>query len=49
MKKGLNLEFGLSSAYATPYSVHLGATKMYKDLKESFWWPSMKGDMVKFV
>ncbi|KAL5563733.1 hypothetical protein UlMin_033480 [Ulmus minor] len=28
----------LSEAHATPYSVHPGATKMYKDLKEKFWW-----------
>ncbi|KAL5568184.1 hypothetical protein UlMin_024759 [Ulmus minor] len=28
----------LTEAHATPYSVHPGATKMYKDLKENFWW-----------
>ncbi|KAL5547118.1 hypothetical protein UlMin_006805 [Ulmus minor] len=28
----------LTEAHATPYSVHPGATKMYKDLKEKFWW-----------
>ncbi|KAL5564537.1 hypothetical protein UlMin_027701 [Ulmus minor] len=28
----------LSEAHATPYSVHPGATKMYQDLKERFWW-----------
>ncbi len=27
----------LSEAHATPYSVHSGATKMYRDLKEQFW------------
>jgi len=30
-------------------SIHLGMTKMYKDLKESFWWPRMKIDVVDFV
>ena len=39
----------LMEAYGTPYAVHLGATKMYKDLNESFWWPGMKGDGAKFV
>ena len=38
----------LMETHTTPYSIHPGAMKMYKDLKESFWWPSMKGDMVKF-
>ncbi|KAL5544968.1 hypothetical protein UlMin_008752 [Ulmus minor] len=28
----------LSEAHTTPYSVHPGATKMYQDLKERFWW-----------
>ncbi|KAL5540178.1 hypothetical protein UlMin_043727 [Ulmus minor] len=28
----------LSEAHTTPYSIHLGETKMYQDLKERFWW-----------
>lgn len=32
----------LSEAHATPYSVHPGATKMYQDLKEQFWWSGLK-------
>ena len=39
----------LSEAHETPYSVHLGATKMYKDLKRSFWWPGMKKDVAEFI
>ena len=39
----------LTEAHATPYSIHPGATKMYKDLKEKFWWSGMKGDVAKFV
>ena len=39
----------LSEAHTTPFSVHPGATKMYKDLKEHFWWPGMKGDVAKYV
>ncbi|XP_022870129.1 uncharacterized protein LOC111389442 [Olea europaea var. sylvestris] len=32
----------LSEAHMTPYSVHPGATKMYRDLKLHYWWPNMK-------
>ena len=39
----------MSEAHSTPYSVHPGATKMYKDLKEHFWWAGMKGDVAKYV
>ena len=39
----------LSEAHATPYSVHPGATKMYRDLKEQFWWPRMKKEVAEYV
>ena len=39
----------LSEAHSTPYSVHPGATKMYKDLKEQFWWSGMKKEVAEFV
>ena len=39
----------LSEAYTTPYSVHHGATKMYKDLKEGFRWLGMKKDVANYV
>ena len=39
----------LIEAHETPYSVHLGTTKMYQDLKKGYWWPGMKKDIVKFV
>ena len=29
--------------------MHLGSIKMYKMLKESYWWKRMKGDVAKFV
>ena len=32
----------LSEAHTTPYYVHPGATTMYQDLKEQFWWSGMK-------
>ena len=39
----------LSEAHETPYSVHPGASKMYKDLRENYWWPSMKNEIADFV
>jgi len=30
-------------------SIHLGMTKMYQDLKQSFWWNGMKTDVANFV
>jgi hypothetical protein len=32
----------LQEAHESPYSIHPGSTKMYLDLKEKFWWVSMK-------
>ena len=32
-----------------PYTVHPSETKMYRDLKQSFWWKRMKVDVSKFV
>ena len=39
----------LREAHITPYSVHPGTTKMYKDLKMHYWWPRMKKDVVTYV
>jgi hypothetical protein len=39
----------LKEAHETPYSIHPGSTKMYKDLKELFWWNIMKRDIAKYV
>jgi len=39
----------LTEAHITPYSIHPGATKMYKDLKEGFWWSGMKKDVANYV
>ena len=36
-------------AHATPYSVHPGTTKMYKDMKKAFWWSGMKKDVANYV
>ncbi|GJY59096.1 putative reverse transcriptase domain-containing protein [Tanacetum coccineum] len=39
----------LDEAHKSKYSIHLGATKMYLDLKRNYWWPSIKRDCVKCV
>ncbi|WVZ90172.1 LOW QUALITY PROTEIN: hypothetical protein U9M48_036499 [Paspalum notatum var. saurae] len=38
-----------TEAHCTKYSIHLGSTKMYQDLKRLFWWRRMKRDIAKFV
>ncbi|XP_074299739.1 uncharacterized protein LOC141630895 [Silene latifolia] len=39
----------LTEAHATPYSVHPGGDKLYKDLKKTFWWPNIKKEVAEFV
>ncbi|KAL5563636.1 hypothetical protein UlMin_033383 [Ulmus minor] len=39
----------LEDAHTTPYSVHPGATKMYKDMKQGFWWSGMKKDVANYI
>jgi hypothetical protein len=39
----------LREAHRTPYTVHPSETKMYLDLKQSFWWKRMKVDIAKYV
>ena len=39
----------LSEAHTSPYSIHPGSTKMYKDLQLLYWWPGMKKDIRRFV
>nr|AAM00970.1 Putative retroelement [Oryza sativa Japonica Group]ABB47126.1 retrotransposon protein, putative, Ty3-gypsy subclass [Oryza sativa Japonica Group] len=39
----------LTEAHQTQYSIHPGSTKMYQDLKEKFWWVSMRREIAEFV
>ncbi|GKB89962.1 putative reverse transcriptase domain-containing protein [Tanacetum coccineum] len=39
----------MNEAHATKYSVHLGADKMYYDLRDIYWWPGMKKDIALYV
>ncbi|GKC65860.1 putative reverse transcriptase domain-containing protein [Tanacetum coccineum] len=39
----------MDEAYATRYSIHSGADKMYYDLRDMYWWPGMKKDIATYV
>ena len=39
----------LIEAHSFGYSKHPSASKMYRDLKQHFWWSRMKRDIVDFV
>jgi len=42
-------EMILREAHDSAYSIHLGSTKMYLDLKEKYWWYGLKRDVAKYV
>ncbi|KAI3707605.1 hypothetical protein L6452_26231 [Arctium lappa] len=48
-KIGGNRELLLEYAHKSKYSIHLGSTKMYRDLKLTYWWPVMKLDVASYV
>ena len=35
--------------HSSRYSIRLGSTKMYHDLREIYWWDGLKGDIEEFV
>jgi hypothetical protein len=39
----------LAEAHSSPFSIHPGSTKMYRDIKQDFWWSGMKEDVARFV
>ncbi|GJW15641.1 retrotransposon protein, putative, ty3-gypsy subclass [Tanacetum coccineum] len=39
----------MDEAHKSKYSVHPGADKMYYDLRDRYWWPGMKKDIVAYV
>ena len=39
----------LEEAHNGSFAIHPGSTKMYQDLKMSFWWSGMKRDVLEFV
>ena len=38
----------LAEDHNSRYSIHLGSTKMYRDLREVYWWNGMKRDIENF-
>ncbi|KAJ8756237.1 hypothetical protein K2173_025049 [Erythroxylum novogranatense] len=39
----------MDEAHNAPYAMHPGSTRMYRDLREHFWWKGMKKDVADFV
>ncbi|GJZ47987.1 retrotransposable element Tf2 [Tanacetum coccineum] len=39
----------MTEAHSSPFTIHPGSTKMYRDLKQYFWWNGMKHDVATFV
>ncbi|GJZ51018.1 reverse transcriptase domain-containing protein, partial [Tanacetum coccineum] len=39
----------MDEAHKSKYSLHPGADKMYYDLRDRYWWPEMKKDIVEYV
>jgi hypothetical protein len=39
----------LDEDHMSKFSIYPGSTKMYKDLKQTFWWSDMKVDIAKYV
>ncbi|WMV30043.1 hypothetical protein MTR67_023428, partial [Solanum verrucosum] len=39
----------LTEAHNSRYSIHPVATKMYRSMREVFWWNGMKRDIAHFV
>ena len=39
----------LKELHNSPLAVHPGGNKMYKDLRRTFWWPSLKRSIAQYV
>ena len=39
----------MEEAHSSAYAMHPGSTKMYKTLKEQYWWNGMKKEIASFV
>ena len=48
-REGKMREIILDEAHSSAYSIHPGATKMFKDLSQNFWWKGMKADVANHV
>nr|GEV34713.1 hypothetical protein [Tanacetum cinerariifolium] len=48
-EEAVDVSVGLQKAHKLKYYVHLGADKMYYDLRDRYWWPGMKKDIAEYV
>ncbi|XP_016747176.1 uncharacterized protein [Gossypium hirsutum] len=39
----------LQEAHSSLYAMHPGGNKMYQNLRELYWWPGLKRDVMEFV
>nr|GEU92041.1 putative reverse transcriptase domain-containing protein [Tanacetum cinerariifolium] len=39
----------MDEAHTSRYSIHPGADKLYYDMKDLYWWPSMKRDIAEYI
>src|SRR5262249_8818718 len=39
----------LAEAHRSRYTIHPGTTKMFRNLRQFFWWPGMKRDIAAYV
>ena len=39
----------MEEAHSSRYSIHPGSTKVYRDLREVYWWSSMKKGIAEFI
>jgi hypothetical protein len=39
----------LDEAHLSKFTIHPRSTKMYRDLRENFWWSNMKGEIAEYV
>ena len=39
----------LAKAHNSHYSVHQGGTKMYRDLRQYFWWNNIKKETAEYM
>ena len=39
----------IEEAHTASYAMHPGSTKMYRDLKSFYWWPTMRKDVVEYM
>ncbi|KAA3460507.1 retrotransposon protein [Gossypium australe] len=39
----------LQESHSSPYAMHPGGSKLYRDLREQFWWPGLKREVTEFV